>query len=91
MSPQINFLKFPLNHQDAGAVIEVTLDGVASDVFLVDPSDLRAMESGRQFQYHGGHYNRSPVRLSIPQAGDWTVIVVPGAGGTVKASARVVG
>lgn len=85
----MNFLKFPLNQQSAGAVVEVTLAGVESDVFLVDPSNLRAMEGGRRFRYHGGHFKGSPVRLKVPESGNWTVVVVPGAGGTVRASVRV--
>ena len=85
----MNFVKFPLHTQNAGAIVEVTLSGVESDVFLVDPSNLRAMESGRQFSYTGGHYKQSPVRLSIPARGDWTAVVVPGAGGTVRATVRV--
>jgi hypothetical protein len=85
----VNFLKFPLHNQNAGAIVEVTLSGVESDVFLVDPSNLLAMEGGRQFTYHGGHYKRSPVRLSVPHAGDWIAIVVPGTGGSVNATVRV--
>ncbi len=66
------------------------MSGVESDVFLVDPSNLRAMESGRQFSYHGGHYKQSPVRLGVPRPDEWIAVVVPGAGGTVRASARVI-
>lgn len=85
----MQFLKFPLNSLNTGAHVEVTLSGVESDVFLVDPSNLRAMENGQQFSYTGGHYKQSPVRLSVPHSGDWTAVVVPGAGGTVTASVRV--
>jgi len=84
-----NYLKFPLNHQDTGAVVEVTLQGVESDVFLVDPTNLSNMESGRSFKYHGGHYKQSPVRLSVPYSGVWTVVMVPGQGGKVRASVSV--
>lgn len=86
----MNYLKFPLNHQATGSVVEVTLQGVESDVFLVDPVNLSNMESGRSFRYHGGHYKQSPVRLSVPSSGLWTVVVVPGQGGQVRASVRVV-
>jgi hypothetical protein len=86
----MNFIKFPFQGLRIGAVVEVTLTGVESDVFLVDPSNLRSMEAGGQFKYHGGHFKNSPVRISVPSEGDWTAIVVPGAGGTVNASARVV-
>jgi hypothetical protein len=71
--------------------VEVTLSGVESDVFLVDPANLSAMEQGRSFRYHGGHYKGSPVRLATPCAGEWIAIVVPGVGGTVRATARVIG
>lgn len=56
----MNFLKFPLHDQRAGATATVTLDGVESDVFLVDGANLRAFERGRDFHYHGGHFNQSP-------------------------------
>lgn len=85
----MNFLKFPLHHQDSGSVAVVTLEGVESDVFLVDSSNLRAFEQGRDFRYYGGHYQQSPARLTVPNAGDWTAVVVPGAGGSVRASVRV--
>jgi hypothetical protein len=85
----MNFLKFPLKSLDAGSVVEVSLSGVESDVFLVDPANLRAMESGKRFSYHGGHFNRSLVRLSVPSAGRWTAVVVPGSGGRVNASVTV--
>jgi hypothetical protein len=86
----VNYLKFPLQYQSAGAAVEVTLRGVESDVFLVDASNLSNFESGRQFNYHGGHYKGSPVRLNVPTGGVWTAIVIPGQGGTVDASVRVI-
>ncbi len=85
----MNFLKFDLGNQQAGAIVEVTLSGVESDVFLVDPSNLQAMEAGRSFTYQGGHFKQSPVRLAVPGAGSWFAIVVPGPGGRVNASVRV--
>jgi hypothetical protein len=84
----MNFLEFPLNHQNAGTGVEVTLEGVESDVFLVDDSNLSSFKRGGQFRYLGGHYEASPVVLGVPLAGNWTVVVVPGPGGTVRASAR---
>lgn len=84
----MNFLKFPLHQRSAGTVVQVTLSGTESDVFLVDPSNLQAMESGRQFSYHGGHFKKSPVRLVVPSNGVWTAIVVPGKNGRVRASVQ---
>jgi len=75
----MNYLNF--SHQDTGAIVEVTLTGVESDVFLVDPINLSSFQHGGQFHYTGGHYKQSPVRLRVPSSDDWTAIVIPGAGG----------
>jgi hypothetical protein len=86
----VNFLKFSLNHQNAGTFVEVTLSGVESDVFLVDDSNLASFERGGRYTYFGGHYNASPVFLRTPSSGNWTVVVIP-LGGRVEASVRTVG
>lgn len=86
----MNFLKFSLHHQNSGAMVEVALRGVESDVFLVDDLNLHKFERGGQFSYVGGHYKGSPVRLRVPSSGTWTAVVVPSPGGTVEASVRVI-
>lgn len=86
----MNFLKFSLGYLNSGAVVVTTLDGVESDVFLVDPSNLLDFEGGRSFRYTGGHYKSSPVRLQVPTSGHWTAVVVPGVGGRVQASVEVI-
>lgn len=85
----MNFIKFPLGYQSGGEIVTVTLDGVESDVMLMTDSNLSSFASGRQASYHGGHAKTSPVRLAVPSAGPWNVVVVPGAGGTVRASVAV--
>lgn len=85
----MNFLKFTLGYQGGGRVVEANLSGVESDVFLVDDSNLRSFESGSDFRYFGGRYKQSPVRLQIPSPGHWTAVVMPGPGGAVSASVRV--
>jgi hypothetical protein len=85
----VNFLKFPLHHQPSGAVVEIVLRGVESDVFLVDDLNLHQFERGGQFSYVGGHYKSSPVRLRVPSSGGWTALVIP-SGGSVQASVRVI-
>jgi hypothetical protein len=84
----LNYLKFPVGRAGPGTIIEVTLRGVESDVYLVDAPNFTAMQSGRSFRYHGGHFKASPVRLGVPHHGDWTAVVTP-TGGHVSASARV--
>jgi Domain of unknown function (DUF1883) len=82
----MSYLKFPV---PGASVVEAVLEGVESDVFLVDGANLSSFERGTQFRYTGGHYQRSPVRLAVPSGSGWTVVVIPGAGGTVRASVRV--
>jgi hypothetical protein len=85
----MNYLKFPLHYQNAGTTIEVTLQGVESDVFLVDSANLSSFERGGQYSYHGGHYKSSPIRLRIPSNATWTAVVVP-VGGSAKAAVRII-
>ena len=85
----MNFGKFPLGYRSGGEIVTVTLQGVESDVMLMTDSDLRSYASGGSASYHGGHYKASPVRLVVPSAGPWTVVVVPGLGGQVRASVSV--
>jgi hypothetical protein len=84
----LNFLKFPVGQVGSGTVVEVALSGVESDVYLVDAPNFAAMQSGRSFRYHGGHFKASPVRLGVPHHGNWTAVVVP-VGGRVDASVRI--
>jgi Domain of unknown function (DUF1883) len=87
----MNYLKFPLNYQSAGVTVEVTLRGVESDVLLMDSSNLSSFERGAgQVNSYGGHYKASPVGLTVPTSGTWTVVVIPGPGGTVHASVRTI-
>jgi hypothetical protein len=84
----MGFRKWPLGYQASGAVVEVVLRGVASDVFIVDDANLSRLERGDQYTYYGGHYTQSPVRLRVPSSGAWTAVVAP-IGGSVQASVRV--
>lgn len=84
----MNYLKFSLGHQDAGSMFRTTLSGVESDVFLVDTQNLANFADGRPFRYVGGHYKRSPVDLTVPSSGTWTLVVVPGLGGSVRAEVQ---
>jgi uncharacterized protein DUF1883 len=85
----MNYLRFPLRYQNAHVMVEVTLHGVESDVFLMDSANLSSFERGAQCTYYGGHYKSSPVRLRIPSNGTWTAVVVP-IGGSVRATARTI-
>ncbi len=47
----------------------------AADVFLVDSSNYRKYNSGQSFKHFGGHYNISPVTISVRGSGRWYLIV----------------
>jgi hypothetical protein len=85
----MDYLSFSIGSAGPGSVVEVTLSGCESDVYIVDSPNFAAMKRGGQFRYTGGHYNASPVRLAVPHQGTWTAVVIP-SGGTVRASARTI-
>lgn len=85
----MNFLDFDLGTCSAGDTAVVELSGVESDVMLLASNDVSRFRAGQQVTYWGGHSTRSPVRIAVPRTGHWHVIVVPGLGGTVSASAQV--
>ncbi len=47
----------------------------SSDVFLLDSSNYSKFKSGQRFEYFGGHYTSTPVKISVRGAGRWYLIV----------------
>jgi hypothetical protein len=84
----MRYLHFDVGDQQTGAVVEASIRGSESDVFLVDSSNFQRFKRGDNFEYFGGHYDRSPVRLPVPHSGHWTAVVIP-TGGRVQASVQV--
>jgi hypothetical protein len=79
--------EFDLNKGD---VVEVTLDH-AANVQLLTPANYEEYRNGRLYHYYGGYGTTSPVRLTVPEAGHWHVVVDLGGGtGRVRASVRLV-
>lgn len=83
----MNFLHFNLGQQSAGVIVQTSLRGSESDVFLVDGTNFSRFKRGQSFKYTGGHFNQSPVTLRVPHAGSWTAVVIPS--GRVEASVKV--
>lgn len=54
--------------------VEVELN-YAADVFLVDRINYQKYCSGQRFNYFGGYYTKTPVRISVEGAGRWYLIV----------------
>lgn len=86
----MEFLYYDLGHHSGGEVVEVTLDGNAANVRLMDSANYSSFKNGSQHRYFGGHATRSPVRLQIPNSGHWYVVVdFGGLAGQVRASVKV--
>lgn len=84
----MKYLDFDLGSLSGGEAVAVTLRGVESDVMLMSAADVHSFAAGGRYSYRGGHYRQSPVRLAVPAAGAWHVVVVP-TGGRVEACVTV--
>lgn len=66
--------KIPYAVSNGELSVEVHLSH-ASDVFLVDSTNFRYYQSGRNFKYFGGHYTETPVNITVEGNGRWYLIV----------------
>ena len=86
----MNFTHYDLKNRKRGDNIEVTLSGSAANVRLMDSANFQSFRSGRQHRYQGGLITRSPVRLQIPNSGQWHITVdMNGLRGTTRSSIRI--
>lgn len=86
-----DFIHTDLGYRQSGDVVEITLSGSAANVRLLDSSNFQAYRNGRQHRYIGGLAKQSPVRLQIPNSGQWNLVVdMQGLQGTTRASSRVI-
>jgi hypothetical protein len=73
-----------------GDVVLVTLDR-AANVRLLDSINYSYYRSGRSHRYHGGFARTSSIKVPVPHAGHWHVVVdLGGYAGSVRASVQVV-
>jgi hypothetical protein len=86
----MDFLHFDLGSQSRGNVAVVKLN-TAANVRLLDDANFGAYRAGRQHRTYGGLAKESPVRLVIPSAGRWHVVVdLGGYAGQVRAEVNVI-
>jgi hypothetical protein len=87
----MSFTHYPLGHIEGGSIVEVTLQGSAANVRLMDNSNFNSYKAGRQHRYQGGLAKSSPVRLQVPSSGTWHVTVdMQGLRGTVRSAVKVI-
>ncbi len=70
----IYMVKIPYAQSNGSLTAEVKLS-YAADVFLVNESNFRKYQSGQRFEYYGGHYTKTPVRINVSGIGRWYLIV----------------
>ena len=54
----------------------------ASDVYLLDQNNFERYQRGESFDYFGGNYNQSPVKITVTGPGSWYLIVDDGGSGS---------
>lgn len=86
----MNYNVYDLNNRSQGDIVEISLQGSAANVRLMDSSNYQNYKNGREHKYKGGLVKQSPIRLQIPSSGHWYVTVdMQGLSGTVKSSIRL--
>lgn len=86
----MNYTVYDLKNKNRGDIVEITLQGSAANVRLMDSSNYQSYKNGRRHRYTGGLAKQSPVRLQIPSSGHWYVTVdMQGLRGTVRSSIRM--
>lgn len=86
----MEFIHNDLGQRKKGEIVEVTLQGSAANVRLMDSSNFSSYKNGRQHRYLGGLAKQSPVRIAIPNSGHWHVTVdMQGLIGKTNASVRI--
>ena len=85
----MKFNYYDLGQLKRGQVVEVTLNGNAANVRLMDSSNFQSYKNGRRHKYYGGLAKSSPVRLQVPNSGRWYVTIdMQGLRGSVRTSVR---
>ena len=70
----MNFIQYDLGQLNGGEVANVTLRERAN-VLLMDHQNFMRYRSGHSYNYVGGQALRSPIRLQVPGAGHWHVVL----------------
>jgi hypothetical protein len=72
----MNYLYWSLSARQ-GQIVEVTIDH-ATNVLLLTEAEFERFQRGMSYEYRGGSYTATPVRIVVPYHGWWHVVVCPG-------------
>lgn len=85
----MKFNSYDLGQLKRAEIVEVKLQGNATNVRLMDYSNFQNYKNGRKNKYYGGLAKSSPVRLQVPNSGRWFITVdMQGLIGSVKTPVR---
>ena len=65
----MNFTHYDLGNLEKGRIVEITLQGSAANVQLLDSTNFSSYRNGKNYRYIGGLAKRSPVsytHLTLP-------------------------
>lgn len=57
-----------------GQVVQLDCDTQCNFMLLTD-ADFAAYQLVRQFRYHGGTFKHFPAHITVPESGDWNIII----------------
>ena len=85
----MKYTVYDLGQCQRGERIQISLQGNAANVRLMDSCNYSSYRAGRRHHYYGGLVKRSPIVLTVPNAGHWYVTVdLAGLAGSVRSSIR---
>ena len=85
----MKYTVYDLGQCRAGERVQVSLQGNAANVRLMDSSNYSNYRNGRQHRYYGGLAKRSPIVLTVPNSGHWYITIdLAGLGGSVRSSVQ---
>ena len=77
-------------HLAKGAIVQLDCDTQCNFMLLTD-GDYAAYQQVRRFKYCGGTFKRFPARITVPETGDWNIIIdLAGAKGDIEYNISIV-
>ena len=85
----MKYTVYDLGQCPRGERIQVSLQGNAANVRLMDSSNYSSYRSGRRHRYYGGLVKRSPIVLTVPSSEHWYITIdLAGLAGSVRSSIK---
>ena len=88
-SPKMRFIH-QRRHLNKGEIVQLDCDTQCNFMILTD-GDYAAYQKVRRFNYCGGTFKHFPARISVPESGDWNIIIdLAGARGEIQYNITIV-